>query len=194
MKPSGNQRPRLGVLLSGTGRTLQNLVDRIRDGRLRAGIAVVISDQKECLGLRRALDAGIPSTYLRQADRIWDRLRRERVDLVCLCGYLRLLPIEPDFEGRVLNIHPSLLPDFGGKGMYGIRVHEAVLAAGRTESGCTVHVCTNEYDRGPILVQRRVPVLPGDDLHRLAARVFEAECEAYPEAIERRWREISRGA
>jgi len=94
-----------------------------------------------------------------------------------------MLRIPPAWEGRVMNIHPGLLPDFGGQGMYGDRVHRAVLEAGVPESGCTVHFADNVYDHGPILVQRRVPVLEGDTPDRLAARVFEAECEAYPEAI-----------
>ena len=111
-------------------------------------------------------------------------------DLVLLCGYIRLLPIIPDFEGRVLNIHPSLLPDFGGKGMYGEHVHRAVIEAGRTESGCTVHLCDNEYDNGRVLIQARVPVLSNDNVTSLAARVFAAECEAYPAAIHLRWREL----
>ena len=103
--------------------------------------------------------------------------------MVCLAGWLHLLPIPADFRRRVLNIHPSLLPAFGGKGMYGRHVHEAVLAAGAPVSGCTVHFADDEYDTGPVLVQRSVPVLAGDTPETLAARVFAAECEAYPEAI-----------
>jgi folate-dependent phosphoribosylglycinamide formyltransferase PurN len=103
--------------------------------------------------------------------------------LVCLAGWLHLLPIPPDFHQRVLNIHPALLPAFGGKGMYGHHVHEAVLSYGAKVSGCTVHFADNTYDTGPILVQRCVPVLDGDTPDALAARVFAAECEAYPEAI-----------
>jgi phosphoribosylglycinamide formyltransferase-1 len=104
-------------------------------------------------------------------------------DLVCLAGWLHLLPIPDDFRHRVLNIHPSLLPAFGGKGMYGRRVHEAVLAYGAKVSGCTVHFADDTYDTGPVLVQKCVPVLAGDDPDALAARVFAAECEAYPEAV-----------
>ena len=104
-------------------------------------------------------------------------------DLVCFAGWLHLLPIPPDFRHRVLNIHPSLLPAFGGKGMYGHYVHEAVLAYGAKVSGCTVHYADDTYDTGPILVQRCVPVNDGDTPDALAARVFQAECEAYPEAI-----------
>ncbi|MFN6192696.1 MAG: formyltransferase family protein, partial [Planctomycetota bacterium] len=124
------------------------------------------------------------------ASATWSWIAELDVDLVVLAGYLRLLPIESDFAGRVLNIHPSLLPRHGGKGMHGERVHAAVLAAGDAESGCTVHLCDERYDEGRILVQARVPVLPGDEPARLAARVFQAECEAYPAGIAMRWREI----
>ena len=173
----------LGILLSGGGRTLQNLVDKIAAAELDARIACVISDREEAYGLVRAGNAGIPAIVERDPDRIYEILRAHRVELVCLAGYLRLLPIADDFGGRILNIHPALLPDFGGKGFYGDRVHQAVLAAGVSESGCTVHVCDEEYDKGAILVQKRVPVMEGDTVESLAARVFAMECEAYPEAI-----------
>jgi formyltetrahydrofolate-dependent phosphoribosylglycinamide formyltransferase len=189
--------PRLGILLSGGGRTLQNLIDRIAQGRLQAAIACVIADRPGAHGLARADAAGLAHYELRDPDAIWAALRRHEADLVCLCGYLRLLPIDAAFRGRVLNIHPALLPRHGGKGMYGEHVHAAVLAAGDRESGCTVHLCTGEYDRGPVLLQHRVPVLPGDTAATLAARVFAAECEAYPAAIEQHWRTLqsrARGA
>jgi len=185
-----HRAPRLGVLLSGGGRTLVNLADRIRDGRLSAEIVCVIADRPQALGIARAEERGIPAECLRDNAAIWARLHEAKVDLVLLCGYLRLLPIDHDFAGRVLNIHPSLLPAHGGKGMHGHHVHEAVLAARDAESGCTVHVCTDEYDRGPIVMQQRVPVLPIDTPDSLAARVFAAECEAYPNAIEKHWREL----
>ncbi|MFM1872793.1 MAG: hypothetical protein RL398_2215 [Planctomycetota bacterium] len=186
-----HQRPRLGVLLSGSGRTLQNLLDRIGDGRMTATIAGVASDRAEAFGLQRALDHGLESRVLREPSAIWSWLLELDVDLVVLAGYLRLLPIVPEFAGRVLNIHPSLLPKHGGKGMYGDHVHRAVLAAGDAETGCTVHLCDDEYDRGRILVQARVQVQPGDDAKALAARVFAAECEAYPAGIALRWNELS---
>lgn len=171
------------MLLSGTGRTLRNLIEKISSGALAAEIVVVISDRQGVLGITRAQEAGLPAFVTKDAGATFDLLRRHRVDLVCLAGYLRLLRIPPDFAGRVLNIHPALLPKFGGKGMYGHHVHAAVLAAKERESGCTVHLCDDEYDRGEIVVQRKVPVLPGDDADTLAARVFAAECEAYPDAI-----------
>ena len=116
-------------------------------------------------------------------DRVWAAVRGFAPDLVCLAGWLHLLPIPADFRHRVLNVHPSLLPAFGGKGMYGHHVHAAVLAYGARVTGCTVHFADETYDTGPILVQRCVPVKDGDGPDTLAARVFQAECEAYPEAI-----------
>lgn len=184
--------PRLGVLLSGGGRTLQNLIDRITDQRLDASIACVIADRELAQGLQRAADANLPNSCLQDSKAIWQTLRAHEVDLICLCGYLRLLPIDPEFAGRVINIHPSLLPAHGGKGMFGNHVHTAVLAGEDRESGCTVHICDDEYDRGPILLQRRVPVLPGDTEAALAQRVFTAECEAYPLAIELHWQSLQR--
>jgi phosphoribosylglycinamide formyltransferase-1 len=115
--------------------------------------------------------------------RAFAELDARRVDLACLAGFLRLLAVPPRWSGRVINIHPSLLPSFGGKGFYGDRVHAAVLAAGVAETGCTVHFVDDQYDHGTPILQRRVAVLPGDDVHTLAARVFEAEREALPEAI-----------
>jgi phosphoribosylglycinamide formyltransferase-1 len=188
-----HHRPRLGVLLSGTGRTLQNLIDRIVDGRLRASIAGVASDRDDAYGLQRAMEHGLDAQHLRDPSEIWSYLHEVDCDLVILAGYLRLLPIIPEFHDRVLNIHPSLLPKHGGRGMHGDRVHASVLAAQETESGCTVHLCNERYDDGRVLLQARVPVLPGDDVKKLAARVFVAECEAYPAAIAMHWQTLYQG-
>jgi phosphoribosylglycinamide formyltransferase-1 len=183
---------RLGVLLSGSGRTLQNLIDRIKDGSLPARIEVVISSHPDVKGLERAQAKKIPAVtvdYKRFDDAkafsaaVTQELDRYPVDLVIMAGFIRHYLFPKKYEGRVLNIHPALLPDFGGKGYYGHHVHEAVLEAGKKESGCTVHLADLQYDRGPILLQKRVPVLPGDTPDALAERVFQAECEAYPEAI-----------
>jgi phosphoribosylglycinamide formyltransferase-1 len=182
---------RLGVLLSGSGRTLQNLIDLIGAGELPAEIAVVISDQAGVKGLERATGVGLKTVLIRRKGtppeqfnrRITEALRSERVELVCLAGFLSLWRIPPDFEGRVMNIHPALLPRFGGAGFYGHHVHQAVLDAGCKTSGCTVHFADNEYDHGPIIMQWTVPVLEGDDADSLADRVFEQELIAYPEAI-----------
>lgn len=180
---------RLAVLISGSGTTLQNLLDRIRDGRLDATVVGVVSSKPDTLGIERAKAAGVPVSIVEPkpretfSDRVFESVRALGPDLVCLGGWLHLVRIPPDFRRKVLNIHPSLLPAFGGKGMYGHRVHEAVLAAGVPVSGCTVHYADDTYDTGPIVLQREVPVMPGDTPEMLAARVFAAECEAYPEAI-----------
>lgn len=174
---------KIGVLLSGTGRTLRNLLDHIEKGLLDAKIVCVLSDRADVLGLTHAEDADIQTFVEPDSERTFEALRAHQVDLVCLCGYLRLLRIPADFHNRVLNIHPALLPKHGGPGFYGHHVHEAVLAAGEVESGCTVHYCNNEYDRGEVLLQKSVMVKTGDDADMLASRVFNAECAAYPEAI-----------
>lgn len=182
---------RLGVLLSGSGRTLQSFIDLIAAGKLPAEIAVVISDQAGVKGLERAEDAGLKTVLIRRQGtpteqfnrRITEALRAEGVELVCLAGFLSFWQIPRDFEGRVINIHPALLPRFGGAGFYGHHVHQAVLDAGCKISGCTVHFADNEYDHGPIIIQWTVPVLEGDDADSLADRVFEQELIAYPEAI-----------
>jgi formyltetrahydrofolate-dependent phosphoribosylglycinamide formyltransferase len=183
---------RLAVLVSGGGTTLQNLLDRCRDGRLHARVVQVISSHAGVFALERARQAGIPSAVVSRKEagsaaefsrRIFDLCRGARADLVCMAGFLQLLPIPDDFLGRVMNIHPALIPAFCGKGFYGPRVHEAVLAAGVKMTGCTVHFADNQYDHGPIILQRPVPVLDEDTPDTLAARVFKEECEAYPEAI-----------
>lgn len=184
MTVHGERRLRLGVLLSGGGRTLQNLVDRCVDGRLRAEVACVVADREGVMGIERARRAGVPVTVTRDMGETFGWLERHGVELACLAGYLRLLRLPPQWQGRVLNIHPALLPKYGGKGMHGEHVHAAVLASGATESGCTVHFVDEVYDHGAMLLQARVPVREGDDVATLAARVFAAECAAYPAAIE----------
>ena len=180
---------RIAALISGGGRTLLNIADEIDRGRLDAEIVLVIASRADAAGAEHARARGfdvrvVPRERMEHLDDLIEQwLREKHVDLVCLCGYLRLLRITPWLEGRVMNIHPALLPDFGGKRMYGRRVHQAVLDSGRTESGCTAHFVDAEYDRGPVILQRKVPVLPGDDAESLAARVFEQECIAYPQAI-----------
>jgi phosphoribosylglycinamide formyltransferase-1 len=188
--PDPNPLPRLAVLISAGGTTLQNLIDRIADGRLAAEIATVVSSNPDAYGNERAKRAGLPLTVVpRKATRfgsaVFDAVRAASPDLVVLAGWLHLLTIPADFRLRVLNIHPALLPAFGGKGMYGRHVHEAVLAYGAKVSGCTVHFADDAYDTGPIVLQRAVSVLDDDTPDTLAARVYEAECEAYPEAIRR---------
>jgi phosphoribosylglycinamide formyltransferase-1 len=183
---------RLGILISGGGRTMINVLDGIQRGELHAQIAVVISSLANVTGVGKARNAGLPVRIIRKKDyadldafsrRIEEELDAAQVDLVVQGGWLCLWKIPPHYVNRVMNIHPALLPCFGGQGMWGHHVHEAVLAAGCKVSGCTVHFCTNEYDKGPIIVQRTCPVEDDDTPDTLAARVFEQECLAYPEAI-----------
>lgn len=183
------------MLISGSGTTLENLLERIRDGRLRGvAIRLVISSRRAVRGVEIARAAGLPLEIIRPQDypsaaqfseAISSALDRAGVELVLMAGFLCLWQIPPRYEGRVLNIHPALLPAFGGRGMFGRHVHEAVLASGARESGCTVHLADNEYDHGPIVAQRRVPVVPGDTPESLAARVAEAERELYPDVVQR---------
>jgi phosphoribosylglycinamide formyltransferase-1 len=182
---------RIVALISGGGTTLQNLIDRQAAGRLAGKLVGVVSSRADAFGVERARRAGLPVAVVEKASgprgrfatEVWEAVRGFNPDLVCFAGWLHLLPIAADLRLKVLNIHPALLPAFGGKGMYGRHVHEAVLAYGAKVSGCTVHYADDTYDTGPILVQRCVPVEEGDDPDALAARVFAAECEAYPEAI-----------
>lgn len=186
---------RLAALLSGGGTTLENLVARTADGRLRGvEIRVVISSRSEVRGVRIAREAGLPLVVLRRRDYVDDdafstaitaTLDAAGVDLVVLAGFLCFWRIPPAYLGRVLNIHPALLPRFGGRGFFGHHVHEAVLAAGETQSGCTVHLADNQYDHGPIVARSVVPVEPGDTPDTLAARVGAAERELYPQVIQR---------
>lgn len=193
--------PRLAVALSGGGTTLLNLHDRIQQGTFDAEIACVIASNDHCNGIERAKDRGLPVHVLPRktfADKhafsnaVFDACRDADADLLALAGFLSLLVIPDDFESRVLNIHPSLLPKFGGKGMHGHHVHQAVIDANETTSGCTVHLADNTYDTGPVVLQKTCPVLPDDTADALAARVFELECDAYPEAIERAWARLNR--
>jgi phosphoribosylglycinamide formyltransferase-1 len=184
---------RLAVLLSGSGRTLDNLLEWIAAGRLAAGVVTVVASRADVRGVRIAERAGVPVTVLPPAgrpvdawsDKIFAACRAAGADLVVLAGFLHLVRIPADFAGRVINIHPSLLPAFGGQGFHGMHVHRAVIDRGCTVSGCTVHLVDDEYDHGRILLQKAVPVLPDDTPESLAARVFAAECQALPEAITR---------
>ncbi len=182
---------RVGVLLSGGGRTLLNLLEQIKAGALPVEIAVVIAS-RSCKGLDHARQADLEThlvSYKDSAsaaaysDGIAAILDKARVELVCMAGFLSFWHIPARYQGKVVNIHPALLPAFGGKGMHGHHVHKAVLRTGCKVSGCTVHFVTNEYDQGPIILQRCVKVLEGDDADSLAARVFEQECIALPEAL-----------
>ena len=183
-------RLRLGVLFSGTGRTLENLVLCCRQGSCPAEVVLAISSRPGAAGIARAESLRVPLEVVDVAvgeeafqERIHVALLDARVDLVLLAGFLRPFRIDEHFRGRVMNIHPSLLPAYGGSGFYGPKVHRAVLASGDRQSGCTVHFASELYDGGPIILQRVVPVLTGDTEETLAKRVFSEECKAYPEAV-----------
>jgi formyltetrahydrofolate-dependent phosphoribosylglycinamide formyltransferase len=178
---------RLAVCVSGRGSNLQALIDALDRSPL-AQVVLVLSNRPDTPALELARERGIHAvafTDYRDPFEWLARLSAERVDLVVLAGYLKLVPAEVigAYRGRILNIHPALLPAFGGPGMYGRRVHEAVLASGARVSGATVHLVDEEYDRGEILAQARVPVLPGDTPETLAARVLEAEHRLLPAVV-----------
>ncbi len=184
----------IAVFLSGGGRTLQNLI-RCRDiGELPVDFRLAISSSPAAAGLQIAAAAGIPTQVIRKSDHpddaeyqeaMFGPCREAGAELVVMAGFLKHVRIPTDFEGKVLNIHPSLIPAFCGPGMYGRSVHQAALAKGVQISGCTVHFVDNHYDNGPIVLQRACPVEPDDTPESLAARVFQEECRALPEAIRR---------
>lgn len=172
----------LAVLISGAGTTLQNLIDVIGRGELDAEIALVVSHDRDAFGLERARRAGI-GIAVAPLEKIAAQLDALEPDLVLLAGFLKLWRFPPRYERRVMNVHPALLPKFGGKRMYGDRVHKAVLAAGEKETGCTVHFADQQYDHGQIILQRRIPVTADDTIASLRRRVQAEERIAYPEAV-----------
>ncbi|MDR1054163.1 MAG: phosphoribosylglycinamide formyltransferase [Planctomycetaceae bacterium] len=183
---------RLAVLISGTGRSLKNLINRISIGELSAEIAVVISSTSSAAGLQYAEEESIPIEIIERhnyptlrafCEPIFQACRDKYVDYVVLAGYLKLLEIPQDFRNKVLNIHPSLIPAFCGKGYYGNIVHSKALEMGVKISGCTVHFVDEHYDNGPIILQKAVEVMEGDTANTLNDRIFDAECIAYPEAL-----------
>ena len=186
---------RLGVLVSGRGSNLQAIMDHARRGALDAQVAVVVSDVPDAYALERARRAGIPAVAVPRRDyagkdefnrAILDHLRSHEADLVVLAGYLRILSNElvDAYQGRIMNIHPSLIPAFCGKGMHGARVHQAALDYGVKVSGVTVHFVENDVDTGPIILQRAVPVEDDDTAETLAQRVLLQEHQVYSEAIQ----------
>ena len=196
---------RLAVFASGGGSNLQALIDRFhaaKPGPVR--VTLVLSDREDAHALQRARDAGIYATVVQVKDRPVDFVAREMlaaldgadIDLIALAGYLPLVPaiVIRRYRGRILNIHPALLPSFGGPGMYGLRVHRAVLDSGCTVSGPTVHYVDEEYDKGRVIAQWPVPVVTGDTPETLAARVLEVEHMLYPAAVELVARSLTRGA
>jgi formyltetrahydrofolate-dependent phosphoribosylglycinamide formyltransferase len=183
---------RVAVLLSGEGTSLENLFEKIEAGEVPARVVLVISSKADAGGLARARRRGVPAVAVPRKqfpdvkafnDRLHEVLAQHPVDLVALLGFLSPFESRGRYDGRVINTHPALVPAFSGKGFYGRRVHEAVLARGCKVSGATVHLCDDEYDHGPILLQEAVPVLEGDTPDTLAARVQAAERRLLPAAI-----------
>lgn len=184
--------PRLAFWISGGGGNALNLLQACREGRVAAEPVLALASSAKAPGIERLRDAGLvvavverpagtdEATYSETCFRVAEGAG---ADVICLAGWLRRLVIPPAWEGRILNIHPSLLPAFGGAGMYGMHVHRAVLAAGVSESGCTVHLVDHEFDHGGVLAQARVPVLAGDTAEALQQRVYAEEMRLYPEAL-----------
>jgi formyltetrahydrofolate-dependent phosphoribosylglycinamide formyltransferase len=205
--PGPNDPIRIAVMVSGHGRgsNLQALLDGCSSGTIRGVVALVVGTRRSAPAMERARLAGVPTLVTGPgadscpADyeaRLLDALTRRQIDLICLAGFMRLLPprVVEAYRWRIMNVHPALLPDFGGRGMYGERVHRAVLESGRERSGCTVHFVDEEYDHGPIILQTTVPVLDGDTPEALAARILPEEHRTYVRAVslfaERRLRVI----
>ena len=192
MKTAGSPF-RVAIFLSGGGRSLQNLIDCQRRGELEGvELTLALSSSSKVRGVEVARDAGLETHIVNKSDfsdpqsyqeAMFGPSRQHNVKLVVMAGFLKHVLIPEDFAGQVINIHPSLLPSFGGEGMYGNRVHQAALDRGVKISGCTVHYVDNDYDNGPILLQRSCHVAPHDTAASLAARVFELECQALPEAV-----------
>lgn len=182
---------RVAVCISGSGSTLANLLMKIDEGQLpNIEIVTVIADRASAKGLEIASERNIPVAVVSRKDEnmshlIFDKIRESKADLVVLGGFLSLLFVPDDYENRVLNIHPSLIPAFCGRGYYGRSVHQAAIESGVKFSGCTVHFADRTYDTGPIVLQKVVPVLDDDTPETLSQRVFQAECQALPEAIQK---------
>lgn len=183
---------RIAVLISGAGTTLRNLIEKIASDELDAHIRLIVASTFNAPGLQYGEKGNIPISVIDRgefhsrrkfSDAVFERCRQAQVDMVVLAGFLRQLVVPEDFVNRVVSIHPALMPSFCGKGFFGHHVHEAVLQCGVKLSGCTIHFVDNQYDHGPIVMQRVVPVLEGDTPKTLAARVLQAECEAYPDVL-----------
>jgi formyltetrahydrofolate-dependent phosphoribosylglycinamide formyltransferase len=180
---------RVAVLASGGGSNLQAIIDHFRslDAHAPGTIALVVSDRAQAGALERAHTAGIPALHIPAAalDTLLPALKEHRIDVIALAGFLRMIPADVTraYRGRIINVHPALLPKFGGPGMYGRRVHEAVLASGDRESGVTIHHVDDQYDHGDVIAQTTVPVLADDTADTLAARVLAAEHELYPRVL-----------
>ena len=183
---------RLALFISGTGGNALNLLRACQEGRVSALPVLALASSAQAAGIARLEGEGLPTAIVVRKDFESDEAFSEAcyraaeaagAEVICLCGWLKKLTVPPRWQGRILNIHPGLLPRYGGPGMYGMHVHRAVLTAGEAESGATVHMVDAEYDHGRILDQLRVPVLPGDTPEDLQRRVYAAEMELFPRAL-----------
>ncbi|MCE1228588.1 MAG: phosphoribosylglycinamide formyltransferase [Firmicutes bacterium] len=183
---------KLALFISGTGGNALNLLEACRQGRVPGEPVIAVCSHSKALGIARLEAQGLPVQVRVRKDYPSDEAYSQAclelaeaagAQIICLCGWLKKLVVRPSWEGRILNIHPGPLPRFGGPGMYGHHVHEAVLAAGERQSACTIHLVDNEYDHGRILAQGLVPVLPGDTPETLQQRVYAEEMRLYPEAL-----------
>lgn len=189
-----DERPNVAVFISGSGSNLQALIDAAKGGILDARIGLVVSSRADAYGLERAEKAEIPTflfkpkqyeTSEEASNALLDQLREHNTQYIALAGFMKLLPeaVVREYSGRIVNVHPALLPKYGGKGMYGHHVHKAVIASGDKESGVTVHLVDEIYDNGRILEQTRVPVMPDDTPEMLAERVLRQEHKLYPRVL-----------
>jgi phosphoribosylglycinamide formyltransferase-1 len=187
---------KLGFFASGSGSNIQAILDNIRKGLLRAEAKVIITNNSDAGIVERAKRAGVPCYHVssathpeenERAGKFIEILKKHDVNLICLAGYMKKLPdkVMKEFKGKVLNIHPALLPKFGGKGMYGMNVHRAVIESGDKITGATVHIVSSEYDKGRILSQTTVPVMPGEKAEELQKRVLKAEHIIYSETLQK---------
>ncbi|QGJ68730.1 Formyltetrahydrofolate-dependent phosphoribosylglycinamide formyltransferase [Planctomycetales bacterium 10988] len=193
MSDASTEPMRIAVLISGGGTTLRNLIAEKRRGPFPVEIALVVASSSQAGGLHYAREDGVPCEVMQwqaETDRevysqkLFDLCRKEKIELIVMGGFLKRLRIPADYMDRVINIHPSLIPSFCGKGFYGLKVHRAAIQYGVKVSGCTVHFVDDQYDHGPIIAQRVVPVQPKDTPEKLAARIFQEECKLYPEVIQ----------
>ena len=189
-----NENVRLAVLISGSGTNLQSIIDNCANGSIPAQVALVISSHEDAYGLVRARQAGIDTIVYRRKefpdgqaadDYLLSVLDKYRIDLIALAGYLKMVPpaIISRFRHRIVNIHPGLLPHYGGKGMYGHFIHEAVIRNKEKETGVTIHIVDEIYDHGQVLAVEKVPVFPEDTPDELAARVLKMEHALYPKVL-----------
>ncbi|EAT60008.1 phosphoribosylglycinamide formyltransferase [Chlorobium ferrooxidans] len=195
-------KTRIAVFCSGSGSNFQAIFHALKQREINAEIVLCLSNRWQCGAMEFARENGIATLHLTEkqfdsfdgfAAAMVECLKKEQIEIIVLAGYMRKVPdaVVEAYTDRIINIHPALLPKFGGEGMYGIHVHTAVLASGETESGATVHLVNEEYDQGRILMQRKVPVHPGDSPESLAARVLACEHTLYPDALEKLLSELN---